>query len=257
RLRSQAQADDGDHAPLFSLSFEGRLGRMSYFAGGVLFLSGLCVLALLVALLPGFLSVIMLIVGLVVLLVWSVRLNVLRLHDINRSGWWVLVQSVPVIGVIASLVMMLLPGDAQTNDYGDPVPERHAGLAIAALVVISLCVSYGWRQAKLAYERYADQAEAAEAQQAEDQSRTPRERIEALLGGRAATDAFYTLYARSPGHRAFASAGNGAWGMRAGANSSDEAALDALADCNGRLGQEVNTCQLVHLDDDWVVDPTR
>ncbi len=46
-------------------------------------------------------------------------LDVRRLHDINRSGWWLLVACVPVIGWILLLVWALQKGDEGANDYGE------------------------------------------------------------------------------------------------------------------------------------------
>ena len=42
-----------------------------------------------------------------------------RLHDTGRSGWWLLIGLVPVVGFIVLLVFMVLEGDNGANDYGD------------------------------------------------------------------------------------------------------------------------------------------
>lgn len=53
----------------------------------------------------------------------SLALGVRRLHDSGRSGWWMLVSLVPFIGVVALLVLMVLPGTSGPNEYGpDPRP---------------------------------------------------------------------------------------------------------------------------------------
>ena len=41
-----------------------------------------------------------------------------RLHDTNRSGWWLLIGLIPLIGAIVLLVFFLLPGDSGSNDFG-------------------------------------------------------------------------------------------------------------------------------------------
>ena len=52
----------------------------------------------------------------------SLAVSVRRLHDQNRSGWWMLVSLVPLIGGIIITVMMLLKGTAGGNVYGaDPL----------------------------------------------------------------------------------------------------------------------------------------
>ena len=45
-----------------------------------------------------------------------------RLHDTGRSGWWILIGFVPIIGAIILFVFTLLPGSKGTNEYG-PEPE--------------------------------------------------------------------------------------------------------------------------------------
>jgi uncharacterized membrane protein YhaH (DUF805 family) len=46
--------------------------------------------------------------------------GVRRLHDTGKSGWWLLMGIVPLIGIIL-LFYMAQPGDEGTNDYGpDP-----------------------------------------------------------------------------------------------------------------------------------------
>jgi uncharacterized membrane protein YhaH (DUF805 family) len=44
-----------------------------------------------------------------------------RLHDIDMSGWWLLISLLPFIGAIVLLVFMLLPGTSGENRFGaDP-----------------------------------------------------------------------------------------------------------------------------------------
>ena len=51
----------------------------------------------------------------------SLGLSVRRLHDINFSGWWVLVGFIPVIGVVALIVFACIPGTEGDNKYGPVV----------------------------------------------------------------------------------------------------------------------------------------
>lgn len=48
-----------------------------------------------------------------------------RLHDINRSGWWVLIAFIPFIGAIVLLVFAVLDSQPETNQYG-PNPKAEA-----------------------------------------------------------------------------------------------------------------------------------
>ena len=48
---------------------------------------------------------------------WAV--NVRRLHDTNRCGWWILISFVPFVGGIWFLVLMVLEGTNGANRYGE------------------------------------------------------------------------------------------------------------------------------------------
>lgn len=50
--------------------------------------------------------------NIVLFIVWIAILSVSirRLHDTDRSGWWILIQIVPLIGTIWFFILMLLPG---------------------------------------------------------------------------------------------------------------------------------------------------
>lgn len=51
----------------------------------------------------------------------AITVGVRRLHDIGRSGWWLLIGMVPVIGWIIALYWAVQPGDSGSNAYGpDP-----------------------------------------------------------------------------------------------------------------------------------------
>lgn len=53
------------------------------------------------------------------LIVPTLALQVRRLHDLNLSGWWLLVDLLPYIGWAMMLVLLLLPGTRGRNRYGD------------------------------------------------------------------------------------------------------------------------------------------
>ena len=47
----------------------------------------------------------------------TLALWVRRLHDTNRSGWWMLIGLVPYVGGIALLIFTLLKGTPEPNRY--------------------------------------------------------------------------------------------------------------------------------------------
>lgn len=48
----------------------------------------------------------------------GIAVSVRRLHDINRSGWWLLLVFIPVIGAIWLIVLMATDGKPGQNQYG-------------------------------------------------------------------------------------------------------------------------------------------
>ena len=65
-----------------------------------------------------------------VLLLPSLAVQVRRLHDMNRSAWWLLllVPPITIIGVLVLLIMSIFPGTPGPNRYGpDPLGVQHPG----------------------------------------------------------------------------------------------------------------------------------
>jgi uncharacterized membrane protein YhaH (DUF805 family) len=52
------------------------------------------------------------------LLLPSLGVTVRRLHDTDRSGWWILFGFIPVVGTITLLVFVCLDGEQGENKYG-------------------------------------------------------------------------------------------------------------------------------------------
>ena len=55
----------------------------------------------------------------------SLGVSIRRLHDTDRSGWWILISLVPLIGAIALLVFYVQDSDYGSNGYG-PNPKAVA-----------------------------------------------------------------------------------------------------------------------------------
>lgn len=48
----------------------------------------------------------------------GIGVSIRRLHDTGRSGWWMLVGFVPLIGVLVLLVFMAQDSKPGQNQYG-------------------------------------------------------------------------------------------------------------------------------------------
>jgi uncharacterized membrane protein YhaH (DUF805 family) len=64
------------------------------------------------------------IVALVTLLP-NIAVQVRRLHDLDRSGWWVLLHLIPIVGGIVLIIWYCTKGTASTNRFG---PDRLAAV---------------------------------------------------------------------------------------------------------------------------------
>ena len=111
-------------------NFNGRARRSEYwwFAAFV-FISELCLT---------FVPILFVIIVLATLLPY-LAVSVRRLHDINRSGWWLLIGFIPLVGLVL-LVFMLLPSERLTNEYG-PNPDtssRHPEPASAIKAIFNV-----------------------------------------------------------------------------------------------------------------------
>lgn len=69
-------------------------------------------------------------VGMIIQIIWwlAVLLPTLgvaarRLHDINKSGWLLLLALIPLVGEIILIIWWCKEGDKTDNQYG-PVPEE-------------------------------------------------------------------------------------------------------------------------------------
>lgn len=69
--------------------------------------------------------------GALALVVPSLAVSVRRLHDINRSGWWVLINILPVLGTVILIVLFVLDGTPGPNRFGpDPKGRGDADLSV-------------------------------------------------------------------------------------------------------------------------------
>jgi urea transport system permease protein len=102
------------------LSADGRINRKSYWIGALSLFAVELILALLMATHERF-TVTYDVLGLLllVLIYPSLCIAIKRFHDRGKSGWWVLIGLIPVVGGIWCLVELgFLPGARGSNQYG-------------------------------------------------------------------------------------------------------------------------------------------
>jgi uncharacterized membrane protein YhaH (DUF805 family) len=95
---------------------EGRIGRQTWWIGvGILFVIALILGALFggEGIVPFVLNILMAIAG--------IMLHIKRFHDRGKSGWWVLILFIPVIGFFWAIIDLgILQGDPGDNRFGPP-----------------------------------------------------------------------------------------------------------------------------------------
>lgn len=97
---------------------------------------------------------------------WIVLMSYIkRIHDLNTSGWWLLLCVIPIINLIAFLIFLSTPGTNHQNNYWlsyqTPIWEKKALLLFAFIAMMisvfltSICYySYQWYYGDMAqYER--------------------------------------------------------------------------------------------------------
>ncbi len=122
----------------YMFSFSGRIGRLQWWLGGVAQLLLAAPFALLVVWGIAIQNPFIVLGSLLCLplLVWSgACLTVKRLHDHDKSGWWLFIYMIPIIGAIWQLIECgLMAGTSGDNDYGpDPLFSFNVDEEIAEL----------------------------------------------------------------------------------------------------------------------------
>lgn len=98
--------------------FKGRTGRKTYWLFILnSFIISLAISAIFKDTMAGFIISMLFSLGICLPVL---GLDVRRLHDIDFSGWWLLIAFIPILGFIALLVFACLPGTEGENRYGLP-----------------------------------------------------------------------------------------------------------------------------------------
>ena len=63
-------------------------------------------------------------------LVPGIAVAIRRMHDIGKSGWWLFIALIPLVGAIVLIVWLVKDGEPQDNQYGpDPKAEPEYALS--------------------------------------------------------------------------------------------------------------------------------
>ena len=106
---------------------EGRLNRLRYLKYQVLWTIISTVIGFILGLTGGFLSgdpdsaLIVVPTG-----IWSfiagvggIMVSIRRLHDLDKTGWWLLIALIPFVNIIFALYLYLMPGTVGRNRFGE------------------------------------------------------------------------------------------------------------------------------------------
>ena len=112
-------------------SASGRVGRLRYLAytTGASLIAG-CVAGVLGGALGG-LGMILALLVYIAVIVFSILVGIQRSHDMNWSGWTLLLGIIPFVG----LIWIFKSGSPGANDYGAPPPPNTLGVKILGLVL--------------------------------------------------------------------------------------------------------------------------
>jgi uncharacterized membrane protein YhaH (DUF805 family) len=104
--------------------FQGRAGRQEYWLFFLVYIVQLVVAMLIDRLVfgtgPGQGVPVLYLLTILANLIPALSVGIRRLHDTNRSGWWMLIGLIPLLGGLVLLVFYVLPGTPGSNRFGPP-----------------------------------------------------------------------------------------------------------------------------------------
>lgn len=102
--------------------FSGRASRTEYW----MFVLFTFLISLALSMLEGLFSDTSILSGLysLAVLIPSLAVAVRRLHDSSKSGWWLLIAFIPIIGVFVLLAFMIMDSTPGKNAFGEPVKGK-------------------------------------------------------------------------------------------------------------------------------------
>ena len=115
---------DSNYLKRYLFSFEGRVTRLEYWMFYVPLIIGYIIVFIFAAVFgEEAATIILYLLGLVY--IWSViAIQVKRWHDRDKSGWWILINIIPIIGFWALIENGFLSGTEGKNRFGEDPLER-------------------------------------------------------------------------------------------------------------------------------------
>ena len=99
--------------------FNGRASVREYWMFNLIHFIIIIILGSIGKVMPGTLYTIISVVYMIgVSLIPSIAVTVRRLHDTNRSGWYILLNIIPVLGWFYILYLTIKAGDTEKNRFG-------------------------------------------------------------------------------------------------------------------------------------------
>ena len=140
-----------------------RLNRLSYIGWNVLLCLGIAVVLFIILIfLPNTLNFIqnnaenlatqiLLYIFNLIFLIPVMIISAKRLHDFNVSGWFALLELVPIVNIIFPIALMFIPGSKGNNKFGEPRESKtwevvlafiFAAIALFILVNLLFALKY-------------------------------------------------------------------------------------------------------------------
>jgi len=157
------------YQPVRIWSAAGRIGRLRYL--GYL-MGGYLVMMMFIGIAGAFagatrspaIITIMVVLGIIPYLLFSVLMHIQRAHDMGWSGWACLLAFIPLVG----LLWVFKGGTTGENKFGAPPPPNSIGVALLALLP-PLAIGILAAVALPAYQGYVQRAKAAQLNQQQGQ----------------------------------------------------------------------------------------
>ena len=108
------------------VNFSGRSGRSEYWYWFLFYILASIAVSIIAGIIGAVISetiggILPLLFALAIILP-SLAVAVRRFHDIDKSGWWILISLIPLVGFLILIYFMVQPSDESENRFG-PVPE--------------------------------------------------------------------------------------------------------------------------------------